>query len=242
MTKRIMMVMVALTILIGAQFSAGGENMFDNNTVKRCYPENHDLAAAAELGLATGDTYSDAYFELQAYYSEMLVAYIDSLASIRALDEAMEENELHLIPNDVPTNVYQEKASFGMKFFFLRNNVCIERLSRDELEALRAMDQNQLPGDDATVQAFISETMAKVTRLMPDKPDDMRIVIEPHGTAVPNAGIVFGFAMSAEFDADGNFVNAGHEREKNSFIEAALPEMSDELTGLLGLPVTVVQY
>ena len=63
---------------------------------------------------------------------------------------------------------------------------------------------------------------------------------------IPINNIVFDLQHFADagtlVNATGNFVNAGHEREKNSFIEAALPEMSDELTGLLGLPVTVVQY
>ena len=240
--KTIVTMALLIAVLINPISIAGGETMFDNVTIKQCTPDNYSLEAAIDLGLANSDSYSDEYFRLQAYYAEALVAYVDQAIGLRQLDDELAENSLRLIARETPANIYQETGAFGMKYLFLRSNICIERLNAAEIQTLREAVQDGRAVTDEDIQMLTGRTFVDVTRLMPDKKDELEIILEPDGKSAPNRGVIFGLATRFEYDENGKILDAAHEKEKNGFIDFMLPELSQKLSESLGTPVTILKY
>jgi hypothetical protein len=216
---------------------------FDNKSLQECSPNTFDLELARSLGLADQMEFSDEYFQLQAYYTKALMIYLDDVCSIVELDQTLAQREEHFLANEEPVDIYQKNISFGMSFFFLRSNVCIERLGEDELRFLREAYADETECDDASLQQLVADTFANVTQAEPNQEGNVKIIFDMgSGKAVRNASVVLGLSTRAEYDEDGYFVSAEHEAEKQTFLQAAISVMAEEMSDRLQYPVEILLY
>lgn len=239
--KRAILIVCALAVMLSQAAIAqqkGMNEMWNAQTIAYSRPFSYDINLAGELELADEAGFFDEYFRLQAFYTQALFAYLDQCAGLSDLDRVLAEHELRLMPAEEP-GIYQRCGSNGMKYLFLRSNVCIERLDRAELDALRDLQQNQ--SAEEAVQ-FVQNTFARVLKADPAEPDDMIIVYEPDGRRAQNNAIVLGLATDAEYDDEGNFVSGEHEEIKDEFLKVTAIAAGEKISEALGHPVEVLLY
>ena len=216
--------------------------MMDRHSLEETQPRAYDVQAAAELGLSDGETFNRTFFEAQEYYAELLIDYLDSKAGLRQLDAELSKHEMRFIPRQEPVNVYQACFRGDMRFLFLRSNVCVERLGKDELDTLLQLMDRGADIRDGEAEALIRDTFPAVTMGDRNRPADVVLIYERDGKRALNAGLVLGIATDAEFDENDMFVDAEHEVEKDEYLKMIVPQLEEQMSAALGYPVTIFLY
>ena len=210
--------------------------VLNNQAIRYAVPYGYDIQAARKLGLSDDTGFTEDYFRLQAVYAQGLFEYLDSLLSLRALDKSLETDEMRFMPcPDEERDMYQHFYSFGLRYLYLRNNVCIERLSEDELRKLRGAADGEAPST-----ALIAGTWKTVTAGSLEYGDEMGIIYNTaNGDRAPNYSLVLCLKTVPEYDEKDNYANPGHEDEKKAFLTLLRKELEQRLTELLQYPVRV---
>lgn len=235
---------VSVMLICLASSAYGDSNMEgDANTVftemelQICQPGLYSIELAEEKKLALDGHFSELYFELQAFYAGSLWRLLDMKCKIMELDREVEQAELRFCPTKDPENIYQERWNFGAKYFFLRNDIYIERMDTDELDKLKEyMDANDM---DAAVD-LICITLLRVTAPFLDAEGDC--VYEPDGKSAPAGAVVLGLATSPEYDEQGNFVSLKAEAEKRNALDNLILQVEPKLSEMIGVPVIIFKY
>lgn len=105
----------------------------------------------------------ELYFQLYSTYSCLFRKYITKKLNLEKYDEMLQNSKLnYLNVSDDEMDIYQDFTKYYLKYFYIRNNLYIERLTREEKEYLFQyflMDNVEL--NDQTI-AFIEKTYPKV--------------------------------------------------------------------------------
>ena len=237
--KKVCLLVLALCVCLC--WIAEGEDlpMFDNQTMQQCAPYGYDLERGEALGLAQDGHWTDEYFRLQSLYGRLCFEYMDMLLDLRGLDEALAQADARFIAVTEPRNVYQEMQSYGMSYLYLRNTVCVERLTGAQLAALRAIAAAD-EADGEAIQTLVEESWPLVLAAAAQQPADMHVFYDlTTGQSALNHALVLGLATAAEYDAEGRVVSSRHEHEKIAMLESLAKELEAQLSAALGHPVTV---
>lgn len=107
---------------------------------------------------------AETYRYLSSAYRRLLNAYV-AFMGVGKYDIALRENARVVVP--VPEreqDLYQRYANVGLQYFYVRNNVYVERLAREELRFLRSRLQERNILLDYDSCRFVEDTYAKVIR------------------------------------------------------------------------------
>ena len=246
--KRVLAILLFLTI---AAMSAGiseqeetelMNHVFTNETLHECNPFTFNAEKAAILGLARDDMFTDEYFELQAFYCEALWNWLCIKADLCAVDEKIGENELKFIVRTEYLTIYQEKQSFGTKYLYIRSNMMIENLNRDEIDQLRVLYEKGDPASDQVMQ-FVEGTWLWVITQNTDYPAEATCIHDMStGRRVANCSLILGIDTMFEMDSEGRMIDVEHEREKSEFLDRLAKALGEELTDIFGIPVEVIVH
>ena len=248
--KRFLLIMASF-IMVMTTISAGiGEQeetddmarTFTNETLHDCIPYTFNTEKAETLGLARDAAFTDEYFKLQAFYCEALWNWLCIKADLVAVDTEIGKNELNFIVRTLYPTVYQEKQSFGTQYLYIRSNIMIENLSRDDLDMLRALYEKGTAGSEEVYQ-FIGDTWLKVITQNTDFPADAMTILDlSNRRRVANCSLLLGIDTMYEIDNEGRIVNDEHESEKASFLNRLATALGEELTDVFGIPVEVIVH
>ena len=99
------------------------------------YRYNHELCEAK--GLSKGDRLSRYYLCMQAVYRANLDAYLLEILDLGALDDELKNSGLGFVSKKpADKNLYERESTMGLEFIYLRNNLYIEYLEKDQLKLL----------------------------------------------------------------------------------------------------------
>lgn len=101
------------------------------------WPHNYDLSLAIEKGLASEDGFSDEYFEIQALYRCVLENYISATLNLELYETMISVTNIVPQKEDMQ-NIYRRYSTMHSQYFYLRNNIYIERLDQADLDMLAA--------------------------------------------------------------------------------------------------------
>lgn len=141
------------------------------------------------------------YLELYQKYHKLVLKYFIKKFNLLDYDKTLKNNENKFIKiNKDDMDLYQYLSSDCLNYFYLRNNLYIERLTPEEREYLK----NVKPYEN--VNEFIIKTLKKVITEMPDR--EVMFCFGGDGLEFfkPNGSIIFGVRYDEFSDkiTDGN--------------------------------------
>lgn len=109
------------------------------------------------------NTNNDDYIYLYLLYRELFTKYIIDKLRLNSYDIELKKNPLMFIPLDKEKmDFYQYFSSDKLNFFYIRNNIYIEKLTKEELMFLNYKLQNKNLNLDNETEKFIEQTFRKV--------------------------------------------------------------------------------
>ncbi|HOQ07262.1 MAG TPA: hypothetical protein PLP87_05555 [Clostridiales bacterium] len=186
-------------------------------------PRSYDLQEAFRKGLTESpDRFSPLYCLLQARYREALSRYLLEMLPLESFDREIESNELGFLPVERERqSVYQFYDCLGLKFFYLRNNLHIERLSAGELETLKDSIIEKSPENEEAVSRLVESSWKNIISISEKGADKFIAIYEMNlrgNKEAPGNALVFELATMSSFDENGNFTDFDKELEKDKWI------------------------
>lgn len=100
----------------------------------------------------------EKYLDLMIKYYNLVLEFLDKKYNLKEIDEKISKSPLRYKEVDnKDCDIYQKIAKNKYKFFYLRSNIYIERLSKEELHFL-----NNIKKYDGKVTEFVQNTIKKV--------------------------------------------------------------------------------
>lgn len=215
-------------------------HVFTNETLHECNPYTFNVEKAAALGLAHGDAFTDEYFSLQAYYCEALWNWLCVKADLCAVDDEIGKSEMRFIVRTEYRTIYQENQSFGTKYLYIRSNMMIENLNRDDIDTLRVLCEKGNASSEQVMQ-FVEETWLRVITQNTDYPGETITIHDMNtGRRVANCSLILGIDTMFELDSEGMMIDVEHEHDKSEFLGRLAKALGEELTDIFGIPVEVI--
>ena len=183
------------------------------------YPDTHDYNKLIDLGLT-----KDEFLDLQIKYKHGFEEYLKTIIDFNEINSyILMSGNLHKI-EDEDRNFYKKYSSLGSDFFYLRNNIHIERLDVYELGTLKGN-----PDKD-----FYEKTYEKV---LFETEKDTNIFI---GTAVPT-NEVKGRSLIFEFAHDMR-KESSVERYAASNISKYIKDLLNKYSESRNIPISFLEY
>lgn len=173
---------------------------------------------------------SDKGLSLYALYHSLMTKYIDKLVNLKEYDDMFATSDLNFHPVDENSfDIYQKLSSDELKYFYIRNNLYLDRLSDNEQKFLESKLISGNENLDAETIKFMSTTIMKVISESYNK-DSSLFFYGPRSMeyAVPSDSIVIGFRY------DRYYSEGMTDEEWNSNVEKQDSYKFDKLSDLGG--------
>ena len=109
--------------------------------IEKSYPNLIDFDLAREKGLGD-EKLSEKYFELVNKYKALFEKLLLEELPLQLIDDNMKKSALKFIPiKDEDKDYYQMTTTMPLDYIYARNNFYIEKLSKEDLEALGSFDE-----------------------------------------------------------------------------------------------------
>ena len=150
------------------------------------------------------DIGKEQYLKLYLKYSDLLYKYMIKKLELQRFDNLLLNSPCKfkkIKENDM--DLYQKLGSKHLKYFYIRNNLYIERLSNEELNDLINLTMDDLDSHD-----FIEKTYFKVLLEDPDPNSKLITIYGPDNKEFikPSNVIVIGYSY-VKFDKDENNID-----------------------------------
>lgn len=187
------------------------------------------------------------YLDDVSAYFDLFLQYLIHNTSLKKYDDALRTFKGCLFPlesvSERDQDIYQYLCNHRLSYFYIRNNVYIERLDDQERERLHSLKNSCTYNDQ--IDSFIGRTFRIVT---PEKTDETANNLQTNfGPAIqdyfaPARSLVVGGRIYEYVDSldTPEKVNAYYQRF--DIMEKMCLKMEKELRDSLGMPVRVIRY
>lgn len=180
-------------------------------------------------------------------YRYFLTEYLIKKLALKEFDEEISNSGLDFSTvKEASMDIYQFFSSSILQFFYIRNDLYLNRLTESEKEFLRKRVQNRKVVIDDEILSFIERTYQKV--IFKDVFHNGTSCMAFYGPenlnfSAPNNAVVVGFRYD-EFDMRGLRDEEWQDiyDKQTYFLYSLLKRMNEELKTKLEVPVTVIQY
>ena len=189
----------------------------------------------------------DYYLNLTSYYYHMLNKYVISKLGLQEYDDALKNSPFNFVAtSEENMDLYQSLASDEMSYFYVRNNVYVERLTKEERRFLKArMEEANVELDDEMINV-LDETMPKVISESTNLEQQGMVNFGPLNKQyfAPSNSLVIGFRYD-EFnnsgckDDDEWDVNHDNQREQLGRI---IMDISTNSKDKFNVPLAIIEY
>jgi len=213
--------------------------MISKDNIELVYPQitNNDLLV--EKGFKI-DEDNNEYFKLLNKYKKLFEEYLKEKLPLELIDDNMKKSDLKFVPiKKENMDFYQITSTMNLDYIYLRNNLYIEKLSKEDLEFLSKKDKLDEESKD-----FIKRTYQTV--INPYENDEKRIIFygpENEKHLCDSTDVVLGIRYN-EFETNGM---SDEEFQKNFIEQLRLIAQVSTLLEIaspneLGSVVKVIQY
>lgn len=206
------------------------------------YPNNKILSIDK-----MSETEISNYLSLYNVYRNLFSQYIIENMGLKEYDEKLANSGLgFLVNNQEDMDIYQYYSSDTLKYFYIRNNIYIERLTKEERDFLREkISNNNYELDDASRQ-MIEETYERV--IFEDalkNGEKCNTLYGPNSTSflAPNNALVIGVRYDefAENGLDDKSWDELHDKQA-LYLYQLMDSMRYNLGKKVSLPVAILKY
>ena len=190
------------------------------------------------------DTQLEQYLNYYEKYNTLLYKFLLKKLDLKKYDNILLKKQLHPI-NEEDYDLYQYLSSKFLSFIYIRNNIYIERLTPDEINFLKTINE-ELDLDD-TVYNFIENTFYKVIMEETNKmaipvnisygPDNLKFI-------KPNNSIIIGVRFD-EFYKDSNDNSKTFKENyllRENIVDTLIKIMKNELKNKIDCGIEIIRY
>lgn len=218
-------------------------NPLSKEEAANLYPVGYDINEAKAKKLISESIFEDDYLRIQAAYLAAFNYYLNTVVSIERYQEDIDNSNYNYPSLD--DSIYSKVGSFGRNNINLRNNIFVERLSKEELDtiALLINEENQLSLTKELL-SIIENTWEEVIFVRLEANDDSvyEINYDMEGintTVAYNNALTFEVSYGIEYDDSGNIPNDSYEKNKFDFVMSVKDRMESDISTKLECNVTV---
>lgn len=186
----------------------------------------------------------EQFLGVYSLYNKLVVDYLDKNLKLSDFDNHFKNNELNYIKvNDNDMDIYQYLSSDFLNYFYIRNNLHLERLDNDEYKFLINKSLNNDDSLDETSEMFINKTIKKVLSESLDGEYEINYgPSNPKFYAQTNS-LVIGFRYD-EFNNEGvsdEVWDNNHEKQIDDIFQTFL-DLEIQAENFKLMPVKIIQY
>lgn len=189
----------------------------------------------------------EEYLALYNLYRKLFTEYITERLNLKAYDEKLSDSEYGFSPTDErKMDVYQYFSSDVLRYFYIRNNIYIEKLTKKEADFFRRKITEGDFGLDPEAKKMIESTYPKV--IFEDLLQDgkkYRVLFGPDSSSffADNDNIVIGIRYN-EFSKDGLDDNSWFNRlmAQKKFLNETINEMNEAFEEMIPGGITIIKY
>ncbi len=207
------------------------------------YPNSFDKQAAQALGLADKNGYYDNYFLVQDLYRHVAEALLYDDLNLEKYDEMVKQAKI--LPRDEADKIYYQRMNtMPTEYIYLRNNIYVERLSKEEIQIFL----NAIEGDKATITdeivTIVKGTIPVILRCIEGFEDDYKVnyganVPGPYSKIVANNALLLEVSFRFENDENGKPLFDREEIINELLRREIIPAMQEEQPEYEEMPVVI---
>lgn len=181
---------------------------------------------------------------LYTYYHKYLMKYLEDKLNITEDDEILKNSESKMTKIEKKDmDIYQYLSSDMYDYFYLRNNMYIDRLTEDERNTLNKFIADKEEKITPEIVKFIESTFKKVIIEMPNEEEGINVsygIFHPDFFA-PNLSIVYGVRYD---DYDYGILDFSEELRNHRLqdVEILGDLIKIKSEEILDIPVRVIKY
>lgn len=181
---------------------------------------------------------------MEQLYRLGLDNYLQEQLDLLKYDELLRDSELDFLPTEDGNVTRQQKSSMmGMKYLYIRNDIYLNRLSREDYALLRdTADQykdeitkdTEIPGEiqDMIIRTFHAVIAPNEIRTEEDR--NVLTAFDTSGTKMfTNSSVVIYIATEAAFDERGEYIDEKKEQDKKELLDILCSQMEAEFDGVI---------
>ncbi len=205
---------------------------------------NANAEKLKELGLVEGNRVTPTYVQIYGLYSSLLIKYLDKILHLKEREEQMKNSPMQIQPlKEKDKDAYQSLSP--LEFFYVRNDLHLENISKDELRILQKRCENKNNQLDAISEQIIQNTcMAVITN--PKFKNGTHINYGPTTSTdffAPNNSIVLGLRRDPEYEkGQGDNPEWTELYLKKEIVMKALERLVEEDAKKNKIPLEVIIY
>lgn len=210
---------------------------------KNLYPTGYNWNLAKEKGLIENENSYGKYLIVQSAYLAIFNYFLCKNVDLDKYQLILDSSDLNFYSNN--KTIYAKIGSYGRNNISIRNNVFVERLSKDDINLfLNSIDDNNVLNITEELLEIVKETWKQVIVVYLDNietpPHEINYDMDAikYKTAMNNA-LTFEIKYDVEYDSQGNILDDKYEREKYEYVFGLKEKMEDEISEKLKCNVTV---
>lgn len=183
---------------------------------------------------------TDEYIKMQMLYRYLSCIFLFAHINLYRLDRRIYDQGYTINRNP---EFYQKYGSVGMKFFYLRSNVYIERLDEEEYGILNKClyEQDNASNWIQTIK-MVEKTYLKVLATNPKLPKQwIELFPSIHGEGrVRGADILIGISIASKYDESGNLVSMEDDIKKDRAVYCIKEQLESVVSQQLDFSIRVI--
>ena len=205
-------------------------------------------------GLLEGNTlnesfynFNDKYYTLYKNYKVLLDKFLVDKFSLKEYDDRVANSELRFLPVKTEDMDYYQymSSNMGLKYFYLRNNIYIEKLSNEDIEILVNLTENNLTNPSKEIMDIIGRTYEMVIDYCSGKgmPGKSLYGLDYPKNWHDSSELVFGFIHDDFADNgldDDSWLDNNYKQAQ--FVNNLLEEMTKKSSQIMGKNVNYSWY
>lgn len=214
-----------------------------------------DEGMIIKKGLLNGDTldenfynFNDKFYTLYKNYYKLLNRFLVDKFSLKEYDDKIDNSPFKFIPvKDEDMDYYQYMSKdMGLKYFYLRNNIYVEKLDVSDIDVLVNLSQDEINNPSKEIMDIIDRTYKMVIDYTSGKEMAGKSL---YGLDYPenwhdSSELVFGFRYDEFAD---NGLGDGEEWQDNYFkqtelINSVFEEITKNASQIFGKKVNFTRY
>lgn len=214
------------------------------NDLKNLIPQNSTIDLYSE-----SEEVKNEYLTLYSIYRNYFTQYLIKKLDLKKYDDEILNNGLRFKKNDEDEmDIYQYFSCELLSYFYIRNNIYIERLTDEEKEILKRNWNKELQELflNEEIEELIEKTYEKV--IFEDPLSDGKsylIHFGPDSSAfmAKNDSLVIGYNYDEFFTYE--LDDTAWERlhfEQMAYMERLIPKMKEELKDRISIPIEIFGY
>lgn len=219
----------------------------DSRNILLQWPFKYDMGLMKEKGLAAENGGNEKFIKVTNNYKVLFEKYLLSKTSLKTFDDNLANSKLKFEPlNKENMDYYQRTSTMNLKYFYLRNNLNVEKLTNEELEYLESLDYNNLILNEKAI-GVIENTFKRVINPTNIEDVDSKTIL-CYGPDIERfsaniCDLVFGVRFD-EFNPVGLDGDAWLDNSffQMQFLLKTMKELEETLSNELGLTVKTIQY